>query len=624
MKLLNAKPIATRTGFSLIEVLMVVAVMSSITAGVVFTMTNVTQAAENTKLQRDVNVVNTAIRTYILSGGSFLQSDLQSPATLLAKLKKRASERNAKEIAGLRGSMADDRLTFEMQTSADAREGAERARFIADPRNPRFIIQRSGPPGIRRFVLDSSLATTDFGTETRKTTLGLAKSDPWVWDYADQAAVHTRPRLPPPRDPTVVNPNPPDIGSAVLNAPEFSIPSSKAPLHVYPRKLALVPTNPAGISQIVFSINGAPFVPYTGPINVDPGMTVTGISVSLDLDRYEDSPSANCTYSTTPVTPWAGMIFAQASYNYFELGGEAAPGTPPPLPSSSVNGTGVLLNSILIPAIYQNSSVFRFVWTTDGSDPLVSATAQRQSDFRGGFLTTAIPVPLNAFGSAPTLTVRSAVKAENTAIVTDSSILTHTLDVAVLPLRAPVLAMDGRDVSLTLSVNSRDTPRDTRIFYTLDGTDPGSDSAGNPLRGTLYTGTPFTLQGLMGSSITIRARAYAPVRYLQFFSVSPLRSSSVVLPASTDVYVGGNFINPGGNPMRNIARLSNSGQVDMRFDTGRGASDDSLIGIVRQTGSGIVAGGDFETMDGSARQGLVRLKDDGTVDASFDADLSAN
>jgi hypothetical protein len=76
--------------------------------------------------------------------------------------------------------------------------------------------------------------------------------------------------------------------------------------------------------------------------------------------------------------------------------------------------------------------------------------------------------------------------------------------------------------------------------------------------------------------------------------------------------------------MRNIARLGNSGQVDPRFDTGRGASDDSLIGIVRQTAAGIVAGGDFETINGSARMGLVRLKDNGSVDAAFDADLSAN
>jgi hypothetical protein len=410
----------------------------------------------------------------------------------------------------------------------------------------------------------------------------------------------------------------------VLNAPGFSIPSGTTPLSTYPRSLALLSTNPAGSSQIVYSINGGPLLPYAGPMNVDPGMTVTGISLSLDADRYDDSPSSSRTYNTTPVTPWPAMVFTKAAYSYFELGGEAAPGTPPPLPSGSVNGSAMILNITLIPTAYQNSSVFRFVCTTDGTNPLTSRSALRQADFRNGFFSTAIPLPLDAFGNARSVTVQSAVKAENPAIVTDSSLLSHTLNASVLPLRSPTLSIDGRDVTLTLNVSQRDMPKDARIYYTVDGTDPGGDSSGNPLRGALYSGVPFTLQGLTGSVVTVRARVYPPERYRQFFSLSPLTSTGLVLPAATDLYVGGNFVNPSGSPMRNIARLGNSGQVDARFNTGQGASDDSLIGIVRQSSAGIMAGGDFESMDGSARQGLVRFKDNGTVDAGFDADLSAN
>ena len=188
---------ALRYGYSLIEVLMVVAILSSIAAGAIFGVRNVVQATENTKLQRDVGVVNSAIRTYLLSGGFFRQSDLQNPKAILSKLKCRAGNQNAKELAGLRGTMMDERLSFELQTAAEAAEGVPRARFISDPASPRFIIQTSGPPGIKCFVLDNSLAETDFGTENRKTTLKLAKNDPWVWDYTDAGAGRSTPSAPP-------------------------------------------------------------------------------------------------------------------------------------------------------------------------------------------------------------------------------------------------------------------------------------------------------------------------------------------------------------------------------------------------------------------------------------------
>ena len=615
---------SARRGFSLVEALMVVAVLSTLTAGAVFTISNVTRAAENTKLQRDVTVINNAIRTYMVNGGTFLRSDLANPAAILNKLKTRATVDSAKEIAGLRDSMIDARLTFEMQSSAEAAVGVQRARFIPDLANPKFVIQTDGPPGIRKFVMDASLAANDFGTEARRASMKLAKTDPWVWDYQESSLRRAEPSLPPTRNANAVNPNPPDAGNLVLNPPGFSLPAGAAPLISYPRSLALLPTNPAGTAQIFYSVNGSPFSPYAGPFAVDPGMTVTGVSVSLDPDRYDDSPSSSRTYTTTPVTPWAVMIFGKSGYDYFELGGEAAPGTPPPLPSGSVNGTGLILNLFMIPSAYQNSSIFRFVWTQDGTDPLTSASATQQADFTGGFSPTAIPLPLSAFGSSATATVKSAVKAVNRAMVNDSLILSRTLNAAPLTLRAPLINIDGRDVTLTLNVNSRDMPKDARIYYTTDGTDPGSDAAGNPQRGTRYTGAAFTLQGVTGSNQTIRARVYAPPAYMQFFRASGLASTTLILPAATSVYVGGDFVNSGGSLMRNIALLNNSGQVDTRFDTGSGASDDSLVGVVRQTGNGIMAGGDFETLNGSPRPGVVRLNANGSVDATFDADLSTN
>ena len=613
---------ALRSGYSLIELLMVVAILSSIAAGAVFGVKNVVQATESTKLQRDVGVVNSAIRTYLLSGGFFRQSDLQNPKTVLSKLKCRAGDQNAKELAGLRGAMMDERLSFELQTAAEAVEGVPRARFISDPASPRFIIQTSGPPGIKRFMLDNSMAETDFGTENRKATLKLAKQDPWVWDYTDAGARRVTPASPPRVNLAMNNPSPADITNLVLNAPDFSLASGSAPLKQFPRSLTLSPTNPAGSAQIIFSVNGGPFESYTGPITIDPGMTVTAVSATLDTDRYDDSPAASRAYQSSPVTPMPLVTFSKPQYTYFELGGEAAPGTPLPLPAGAVTGLGMILNLSLIPLTYQNSDVFRFVWTTDGSDPRTSATASRQADFRDGFLVVPIPLSLAAFGTASSIAVNATVKSQKPGIVTDSRVINTSLHAQKLPLRKPLINFNGPEVTLALDLTNRDMPKDARIYYTLDGTDPGVDAQGNPRSGTLYTGTPFTPDSTAAPNITVRARVYPPVGYVQFFTASSDESKSLRLPANTDAYVAGIFVNPLGSPMRNLTRLDAAGQVDPRFNTGTGASNGSLVGIVRQSGTGVLAGGDFDTMNGTPRPALVRLKADGSVDTAFDAALS--
>jgi len=613
-----------RAAFTLVELLMVVAIVSTLSAGAIFGISNITTSVETTKLQRDVAVINRAIRTYMVNGGTFLSSDLRNPAAVLAKLKTRATKDSAKQLAGLRNSMTDERLSFEMQSSGEAQNGAERARFVADPANPRFEIQDTGAPGIRRFVLDASLAGRDFGTEERSVSMKLAKTDPWVWDYSDSPIRRGEPGVPPTLDPTMLNPNPPDQGNLPLKPPDFSIPGGPLPLVSYPNTLALLPTNPAGTSQIFYSVNSGPFLPYGGPFSIDPGFVVTGVSVSLDPDHYDDSPSSSEEYSTSPVTLSPAITFSKSGYNYFELGGEAAPGTPLSGPAGSVSGAGAVTNLDVIPLRYQESAVFRYVWTVDGSNPLSSGTAQRQPDFTGGFLPVPVPVPLAAYGTASSVTISGAVKSENAALVSDSNVVTRTLGAVSLTLRPPVITIDGRDVTLALDVSAADMPKDARIYYTTDGTDPGVNAAGNPLRGVLFTGVPFTLTGATGSSQSVNARVYAPVSYLQFFNASQAGRVTLTLPAPTEVFVGGEFVNSGGSPMRNIAKLNNSGQVDTRFNTGNGASAESLVGIVRQTAGGVMAGGDFDSMNGVARPGVVRLNANGSVDSTFNAGLTTN
>jgi hypothetical protein len=61
--------------------------------------------------------------------------------------------------------------------------------------------------------------------------------------------------------------------------------------------------------------------------------------------------------------------------------------------------------------------------------------------------------------------------------------------------------------------------------------------------------------------------------------------------------------------------------VDPSFNPGTGATADSIIGVVRQNGYGVLVGGDFADMNSAPRPALVRLNDDGSLDSSFDAAL---
>jgi hypothetical protein len=166
-------------------------------------------------------------------------------------------------------------------------------------------------------------------------------------------------------------------------------------------------------------------------------------------------------------------------------------------------------------------------------------------------------------------------------------------------------------------------PAGARIFYTTDNEDSG-DVDGAPARGQLYAGK-FPLVGAPGSKVTIKARVYAPDHLKKWFIPSKAESKTFLIPLGEDFYVGGSFYRDKGASFRNIARLTGEGNVDLKFDTGSGATQDSVVGVIRALSSGSVfAGGDFEDVDNVDRDAVVRLNANGAVDGGFDAKLSGN
>jgi uncharacterized delta-60 repeat protein len=83
---------------------------------------------------------------------------------------------------------------------------------------------------------------------------------------------------------------------------------------------------------------------------------------------------------------------------------------------------------------------------------------------------------------------------------------------------------------------------------------------------------------------------------------------------SGKILVGGQF----SLPEPNIARLNADGTLDTVFNPTTGGSGYPVFNIAVQTDGKIIASGAFTTFNGTPTDGLVRLNDNGTVDAAFE------
>lgn len=606
-------------GFSLVEILMGIAVLSTIGSVAIYGISTMMPSTKDGKLRRDVATLNRAFQVYEANGGDLSDLDAQGA---LDKLKRKASSESAKQLAGLAGRMVDNRLAVALQTPQEA--STDRPRAYWNSSTKRFEIRTTGE-GIREFVLNESIANRDYGEEVRTSTKKLASRDKWIWDF--DPSNPSAPPTPTERgtSPGTTPSDPGDPGNTVkLSPPEFSRAAGSYPLKDYPLSVTLSHPNSASIAEINYSLTSGVVQPYGGSaISVDPGTAPMAYCRSLDPDRFDDSDPVARAYTTNAVVMRMNIAFPKTSYTYVEMGGPLEPGAYTP-GTTAVAGSATLVNGSDIPLAYQNSTTFTARWTTDGTDPLTSGTSASSPAFSNGFPAQSIPVTFAQFGTGTAVDVKGGFRSLKPAIVSDSSVETVRLTAAVSTLRTPLVTTNDRDVTLALDVNQGDMPLGSYIYYTLDGTDPGN-SSGEPQRGTRYT-LPLYLDGLTGSTVRIIARAYPPVSYKQWFNPSSPSDTSYVLPVAGDVYVGGDFYLPSGasGVMRNVARLGAAGSVDTRFNTGTGASADSLVGVVRQGTGGVFAGGDFDSMNGTARSAIVRLLPDGSVDPGFNAALGGS
>lgn len=83
------------------------------------------------------------------------------------------------------------------------------------------------------------------------------------------------------------------------------------------------------------------------------------------------------------------------------------------------------------------------------------------------------------------------------------------------------------------------------------------------------------------------------------------------------ILVGGNFITYGGSLNYNISGLNSDGTLDDNFSIGSGFSGGSPVTCDIQSDGKILIGGNFTSYNGTARNRIVRLNTDGTLDTNF-------
>ncbi|MFT3782596.1 MAG: hypothetical protein QM790_11330 [Nibricoccus sp.] len=106
-------------------------------------------------------------------------------------------------------------------------------------------------------------------------------------------------------------------------------------------------------------------------------------------------------------------------------------------------------------------------------------------------------------------------------------------------------------------------------------------------------------------------------------SRSPATQLTAIPLTGGKFLVGGHFNWVNGISRNGIARLNADGSLDPSFEPGRGF-DGAVECLVMQNDGRILAGGSFSSFDTVARDLVVRLNNNGTLDASFNADSRIN
>lgn len=287
-------------GFSLIETMISVVVVGALAFLATVMFTNVTSSTREQKLSSDVETLNRSVVAFLASGGDL--SKARDADDVLAALKQEME--NASRVPGFGGAKLDDRVAFKYQTENEAAKNSLRAYWDADQQ--RFILASSGQAGgIKGLDLaESSTLAGNSDMKAGKASMLYAKDGNWIWEYADGAApapprptsitlgstTDTTPAAPP------TTPPPATGSQSPLTPPSFSVTSGSYPITSFDLPLILTNPNPAGTSEIYYSVDFGNWNLYSGPLTVPPGAVVAAQTIAVHQD-YQNSGRIDQTYT---------------------------------------------------------------------------------------------------------------------------------------------------------------------------------------------------------------------------------------------------------------------------------------------------------------------------------------
>jgi len=503
--------------YTLVEVLVTIAVMGGLATGAYVIITNVSESSARSKLEQDVRAVNNAIKVYMSQGGR-LPSGITGDA-VLATLRKEAA--NSK-LAGLKGSLVDPRMSIRWQSTNEA--GKTMLRAYWDDAVQQFSLADSGSqPGVKEFYMGDmpDLSGTAGLDASRQGSADFASTDKWVWDYnTGGGTTRDVPSLVPTGGiaPTAGD-TPLDANTLPLDPPRFSVDSGSFPINWFPGTVALSlpPTAPPTVAEIYYyaagAAGGSSWQKYDGPVTVEPGTTIVAKTVTLDPDRFEDSGTASEVYDLTSLKLEIAANFPRTALNYRELGGtmQGATSLPPP-----PFGTVTVSNISSVPSEYTTSDKFQIFWTFDGSDPALPASTGRVAGpaFNGAFAGVQVPITLPAYRPDGGATVRIKAVALDPQYFDTSDEQTVNFGIEKIALPGTTLSVDADKVVMSTITDSTRLPAGSRIFYTSDGSDPGSSNGEPAAAGAEpYTGPVTYPAGLTQYT----ARSYPPSALVLWF-----------------------------------------------------------------------------------------------------------
>jgi uncharacterized delta-60 repeat protein len=182
------------------------------------------------------------------------------------------------------------------------------------------------------------------------------------------------------------------------------------------------------------------------------------------------------------------------------------------------------------------------------------------------------------------------------------------------PVRTVAVQSDGRVVVGGAFASVNGTPRGKLVRLNADGSVDASFATDAPAQ--------FVSQIVTAGSKTYVAAGDGIRQYSASGTLDwsyPLAVSAVAPDGQGRVLIGGPFTRLENQPHQGIARLSSGGTLDNTFNAQMGCCPGDGVFALAIQGDAVLAGGQFQSVNGQPANHLVRLTSAGAVDSAFSA-----